>query len=128
MVLRPHMARQARGVGENVVVTDRAIVSHMAKGHQVVMIADDRSLSIIVAAADIDVLFEVVVVADDKGLVLTGLVAQVLRLDTDRGAMADPVEGSHPGGCIDAHIAVDHATLTDDRAGLNDGIGSDTDA
>ena len=113
------MPRQRREIGEHAVITDHAVVRHMRRGHEEVVVTDLRHTLVVGGAAvDGDVLAEHVAVADLQPRRLAS-VFFVLRRIADRGELEHAVACTEPGPTRD------HGMRSDDAAWPKLHIGPD---
>lgn len=113
------MTRQHRAVPQHVIVAYDTVVAGVEIPHEIVAVADDGPLVSFYAAADIDTLFELVVVADHQRFAVCLGEGEILGLATERGTVTDPVVAAQQGTGVDAYIAGNAATLTDAGASLH---------
>ena len=120
-----HVAAQGCGVGQDDVIADYAIVSHMSVGHDERLIADARQAAAFCGAAiDGDKLPDTVVVADLKAGRLAA-VTQILRRQSDGGEREEAVAGANFRRAGDSNVGDQLAIFAQLSISANRAIGAD---
>src|SRR5262245_9578538 len=84
VVFNDHMPRESRGIRQNGVISQRAVMADMDVCHQIVMIPDAcTAAAALRTPMNVDVFAEYIMISDRKERLLA-LELQVLRLETDR--------------------------------------------
>ena len=113
---------QGRGVGQNHVIADVAIVRDVGVGHDQRVAADpSQPAAFDGAAIDGDELADFVVIADFEARGLAG-VGQVLRRHSDRAEGKESIVGADPVGPFDGDVRHQIATLAQFNLGPDHAI------
>ena len=126
-VVDGHVAGQRRGVGENRVVADHAIMGDVHVGHQPVVVADaGHPAAFLGAAIEGDEFADHVAVANLQARLFT-VEFLVLRRRAERGELPDPVVAADPGRPVDDHVRPDRRAIADFHILADDAESADAD-
>jgi len=124
VILNLDMSRKRHLVGEDVVVTDHAVVSDVYSHHEEVARADARCSSFPVGAMKSAILAYDVVVANLE-IARLAFELYILRLAADYGVFKDAIPGAEASVSLDDSIGRNLAIWADFNVILDDGRGVD---
>ena len=118
------MAAEQAVVGQNVAVAHYGVVTDMASGHEIVVVADFRRSVFLTAPVDGDVFSNLVAVTDSHTARSGGIKLEVLGRATDHRAVTDFTIIPDLGAAEHLGVALDHAAVSDPGPRFNDGEAS----